>query len=127
MSGHLTGGGEFTVSNPIPDEDWEDFVRWEVNDNWAENSWMHPLDGFFADIAGGPTCLALGHTPDEDGYWEDIEGHGSSWADDYLCYATKYGVCCTACESDDCPVLNRATDTKAFWRMFATSAEGATS
>ena len=109
----------FSASNPVPDEDWLDFVRWDVNTNWHDQASLHPLTGFFAQYAGSNACVALGHVSRKDDDWEDVEGHPMGFGEEFLCIGTAYGVCCTVCESDDCPILNRATDTKSFWRLFS--------
>ena len=70
----------------------------------------HNKEGFYAELAYSPKCLALGHTReyDEDGNlveeFEDElaqdETHIPSWNDGYICVDTKYAEACTECEFD---------------------------
>jgi elongation factor P--beta-lysine ligase len=109
----------FTAEKPVPDDDWADFVRWEVDQKWKSHAENHDRNGFFAEYAGSEQCLALGHTADEEGEWDD-DAHPYGWDGDQICVATRYGLACTECESDEC--FGEDTDTRAFWELF--SADG---
>jgi len=104
----------FTSANPVPDEDWDDFVRWELNLRWSERR-GHNLDGFMAHPAGSEQCEALGHKPEPDGEWDYLL-HPVGWHGDEICVATSYGAACTYCESEDCEAP--VTDTATFWKKF---------
>lgn len=96
----------YTTADPVPDEDWEDVVRWEVNYHHAVRHDGHNRDGYFAEVAGSEKCLALGHKPDPEQDWDTEElydSHPYGWDGERLCIGTKYGAACTECESEDCP------------------------
>lgn len=105
----------FSAAQPVENEDdWLDCVRWPVNVAWMERK-NHDRDGYLCDIAGSPACIALGHTPNADGDWEeDDEDHPSGWGDGVICPATRYADACTYCESEDCPW--QPFDTSALWK-----------
>jgi hypothetical protein len=87
-----------------PDERREELLAEafkELRGFWADAK-FHDRNGWFADEAGSDRCRELGH--DEDAF-EDEETHPPSFDGDALCGATRYGVCCTECESGDCPYL----------------------
>jgi hypothetical protein len=89
----------YSEHEPIEDDDWVDEVRWQVNLWWQERREGHDQDGYFCDAAGDPTCLALGHKPDEDGEWE-YDTHPSGWEGEQVCPATRYDSACTVCEGE---------------------------
>ncbi|MEZ3156872.1 hypothetical protein AB1K56_08055 [Microbacterium sp. BWR-S6Y] len=65
----------------------------------------HDADGFYAELAGSPACLARGHVARVDEghplFDEWADAHPMSWdGDARLCEATQYGTACSACETD---------------------------
>lgn len=62
---------------------------------------FHDRDAFLAHGAGEAECLALGHIEPQNG-WEDDEAHPPGWGWEPICLATRHGVACSACESEDC-------------------------
>ena len=104
----------YTASAPVPDEDWDDVVRWELNFRWSQTR-GHNLNGYLAHPAGSTQCKALGHTPSSDGEWDE-DTHPTGWGGDELCVATSYARACTDCESEDCD--SPPTDQAGFWKKF---------
>lgn len=94
----------YSAEHPIADDDWEDEVRWALNDREAGRREMrghHNQEGYLAHEAGSPQCLALGHVEPEGGWDEDPDdGHLRGFDGDSLCRETKYDTCCTECEGE---------------------------
>lgn len=113
MSAELIDVEGFSAADPVENEDdWLDCVRWEVNNYWRGRS-EHDRDGFLCDMAGDPSCLALGHTPDADGSWNE-DTHPYGWDGERICPATEYARGCTVCESVDCEW--HPFDASALWK-----------
>lgn len=93
----------YTAADPIEEDDWEDVVEWEVMQVQQVRHQGHNRDGYFALVAGGAACTALGHKPDPENEWLDDDEHERGWDGEHLCQATAYGSACTECESEDCP------------------------
>ena len=117
----------YTIDNPVLEEDWEDEVRWQVNQYWTTERRFHNQDGFIADEAGSERCKALGHEPTPMEYeeagewyteleWGDDDIHVFGWDGEYLCKGTIQGPACTECESEDCDY--RRDNPENFWRLF---------
>ena len=81
---------------------------------------LHNQDGYFAEKAGSPACVALGHKEPEGGWYEryDDEEHLIGWDNEPLCVATRFGVACTVCEGE-CDAMNSDLYMPAadFWKM----------
>lgn len=95
---------ETASDTPEELEEWLTDTFAEFADAHRERRY-HDADGFYAELAGSPSCLALGHIARVDeGHplfdeWE--AAHPMSWdGDERLCEATQYGTACTACETD---------------------------
>lgn len=77
---------------------------------------FHDRNGYFAEFAYEPKCLALGHErsryepeesePDAETDFEPIDDdqlmrdgdHESGFNGEIICTGTRYGTCCTECE-----------------------------
>lgn len=91
-------------------------IQWHLKgiEPWHRERKMHNGNGWFADFAWSEKCLAAGHKKDpsafdEDGAYHDYEDelygdgtHVTGFDGDILCTETKWGSCCTDCESEDC-------------------------
>jgi hypothetical protein len=106
----------YSAEEPIPDEDWEDEVRWALNYRERERKY-HDRDGYFAEEAGSPQCEALGHTPDPENGWEGDAEHPYGWGGgDPICPDTRFGVACSQCEGD-CSGIEDDVTQDAFWGL----------
>jgi len=92
----------YTPLNPVSDEDYEDEIAWLMRNFWYDRS-QHDQDGFLAQDAGSPACLALGHKPvlvDGFGYEDWGDDHAGSFDGEWLCKALTTDTCCTYCEGE---------------------------
>lgn len=108
----------YSIHEPIPDEDWVDEVRWQLNYDKQDRK-GHNRDGFLCHIAGSDECLALGHKPDPEDGWDSDDNydlHPYGWGGERICPATRFDSACTLCESEDCD--HPPLDTDAFWGLF---------
>lgn len=113
--GEVTGQGEWEENVAASDDDLEaalrDLYRWLRRDGSEVRP--HDRDGWFADWAGSEKCLALGHERQDDYPEWDEDTHNIGFDGDWLCESTRYGTCCTYCESEDCGATRRDVN---IWR-----------
>jgi hypothetical protein len=84
------------------DAEWDEYMRdvyRGLRAYWFERE-HHDRRGYFAELAGSPDCLALGHKPDPETDWVDVNDHQRGWDGDYICEATRYGEACMECEGN---------------------------
>lgn len=111
-----------SAADPVLDEDWADEVRWTVNQHWMEKT-FHDRNGYIAEIAESPACLALGHIEPESG-WEEAGDpqHPYGWEGFILCNSIRLGDACTSCEREAELCDWQPADPRAFWRLFSAEA-----
>lgn len=107
------------VAEPMEEDEARDLSR-QLRIEALETRY-HDRNGYLAELAGSPKCLALGHAPDPEEGWDTGDAHPIGWADEPLCIATRSGSACTECESDDCDRL--PLDRDAFWALFTAPEE----
>jgi len=93
----------YSAADPIEsDEDWHDEIGSRILYWWSEHK-FHDRNGWYAELAGSPKCLALGHewNPEGDDLEHERFGHEPGWGgDNWICPDTRYGSACTECEGE---------------------------